>query len=312
MFYLGADIGSISVNTVLINDNFDVLEEHYDYNHGKPFDTLAYRLSEILKNHPNISGPVAFTGTGSKIAAELLDGISINEIVAQSKAVMTLYPQVRTIIEMGGEDSKLIFLDKNEMKAGMKLSDFTMNSLCAAGTGSFLDQQAKRIGVSIENEFGELALKSVNPPRIAGRCSVFAKSDMIHLQQVATPVHDIIAGLCFAVARNFKSTLGKGKDLVKPIIFQGGVAANKGMIRAFSEIYNLQPDELLVPKHFASMGAIGAIFTVLESKVEQTNNISLDRLNEYLEKGFENAQHLPRLINKNQQLIKDTFALNGQ
>ena len=286
MFYLGADIGSISVNTVLINDNFDVLEEHYDYNHGKPFDTLAYRLSEILKNHPNISGPVAFTGTGSKIAAELLDGISINEIVAQSKAVMTLYPQVRTIIEIGGEDSKLIFLDKNEMKAGMKLSDFTMNSLCAAGTGSFLDQQAKRIGVSIENEFGELALKSVNSPRIAG--------------------------LCFAVARNFKSTLGKGKDLVKPIIFQGGVAANKGMIRAFSEIYNLQPDELLVPKHFASMGAIGAIFTVLESKVEQTNNISLDRLNEYLEKGFENAQHLPRLINKNQQLIKDTFALNGQ
>lgn len=235
MLYLGADIGSISVNTVLLNSHYEVVEEYYDFNEGKPFHTLASRLTSILKNHQNITGPIALTGTGSKTASELLNGVSINEIVAQSKAVMELYPHIRTIIEMGGEDSKLIFLEKNEMKSGMKLSDFTMNSLCAAGTGSFLDQQAKRIGVSIENEFGELALKSEKPPRIAGRCSVFAKSDMIHLQQVATPVHDIIAGLCFAVARNFKSTLGKGKDLVKPIIFQGGVAANKGMVRAFSE-----------------------------------------------------------------------------
>ncbi len=95
-----------------------------------------------------------------------------------------------------------------------------MNSICAAGTGSFLDQQAKRIGVSIENEFGELALRSKNPPHIAGRCSVFAKSDMIHLQQIATPVHDIVAGLCFAVARNFKSNLAKGKELAKPLYFR--------------------------------------------------------------------------------------------
>ncbi len=170
------------------------------------------------------------------------------------------------------------------MKKGIKLSDFVLNSLCAAGTGSFLDQQAKRIGVSIEKEFGELALQSKEPPRIAGRCSVFAKSDMIHLQQVATPVSDIIAGLCFAVARNFKSTLGKGKSLEKPVIFQGGVAANAGMIRAFSEIYNLSSGELIVPTHYASMGAIGAIIYAIENDVITNKQIDLTRLNNYLNK----------------------------
>ncbi len=312
MHYLGADIGSISINTVVLNENKEIIEEYYDFTHGRPFHTLEDRLGKILIKYDDISGKIALTGTGSKIASELLNGIAVNEIVAQSKAVMTLYPHVRTVIEMGGEDSKLIFLDENEMSKGMKLSDFTMNSLCAAGTGSFLDQQAKRIGVSIEKEFGEQALKSVNPPRIAGRCSVFAKSDMIHLQQVATPVYDIIAGLCFAVARNFKSTLGKGKDLVKPIIFQGGVAANVGMIRAFTEIYNLLPGELIIPKHYASMGAIGAVLTSFESNVVSAEKISLTRLSEYLKKGFGDAQTLRKLYDKKHFLKKDVFSLNGQ
>ena len=312
MYYLGADIGSISVNTVLLNENKEVVEEYYDYSHGKPFHTLANRLTEILKKFDMPSGKIALTGTGSKTASELLNGIAVNEIVAQSKAVMALYPHVRTIIEMGGEDSKLIFLDKNEVTRGMKLSDFSMNSLCAAGTGSFLDQQAKRIGISIEKEFGELALQSKNPPRIAGRCSVFAKSDMIHLQQVATPVHDIVAGLCFAVARNFKSTLGKGKKLVKPIIFQGGVAANIGMIRAFTEIYNLEPGELIVPEYHASMGAIGAVLSTLESNAFSSDNISLNKLNEYLKNGFEDAQSLRKLTDKKHHLIKNVYSLNGQ
>ncbi|WP_167613553.1 acyl-CoA dehydratase activase [Maribellus sediminis] len=312
MKYLGSDIGSISVNTVLVNENKEIIEEFYDYSRGRPFNTLKNRLSEILEKHDDISGTIALTGTGSKVASELLNGIAVNEIVAQSKAVMELYPEVRTVIEMGGEDSKLIFLEKNEVKEGMKLSDFTMNSLCAAGTGSFLDQQAKRIGVSIEKEFGEMALQSEKPPRIAGRCSVFAKSDMIHLQQVATPVHDIVAGLCFAVARNFKSTLGKGKPLVKPIIFQGGVAANQGMIRAFTETYNLQPGELIIPKHFASMGAIGAVLFALETNSFSQGKISLQKLTHYLEVGSNGSETLLKLADRKHELIKDTFSLNGE
>lgn len=312
MKYLGSDIGSISVNTVLVNENKEIIEEYYDYSRGRPFNTLKNRLSKILEKHDDISGTIALTGTGSKLASELLNGIAVNEIVAQAKAVMELYPEVRTVIEMGGEDSKLIFLEKNEVKEGMKLSDFTMNSLCAAGTGSFLDQQAKRIGVSIEKEFGEMALKSEKPPRIAGRCSVFAKSDMIHLQQVATPVHDIVAGLCFAVARNFKSTLGKGKALVKPIIFQGGVAANQGMIRAFTETYNLQPDELIIPKYFASMGAIGAVLFALETNSFSQGKISLQKLTHYLEVGSNGSETLLKLADRKHELIKDTVSLNGE
>lgn len=312
MKYIGTDIGSISVNTIILNDQKEVLEEYYDYSQGRPFSTLEARLSKILKKHNDIAGTIALTGTGSKRASELLNGIAVNEIVAQSKAVMEFYPEVRTVIEMGGEDSKLIFLEKNEVKEGMKLSDFTMNSLCAAGTGSFLDQQAKRIGVSIEKEFGELAMKSKKPPRIAGRCSVFAKSDMIHLQQVATPVYDIIAGLCFAVARNFKSTLGKGKPLVKPIIFQGGVAANQGMIRAFAETYNLEPNELIVPRHFASMGAIGAVLFALETNSISTGEISLSKLTEYLNTGSNGSETLLKLSDRKHKLIKDVFSLNGQ
>jgi len=153
----------------------------------------------------------------------------VNEIVSQATATSFFYPQVKTIIEIGGEDSKLIFLDKSG-----RIKDFSLNSMCAAGTGSFLEQQAERLGLTIE-DFSEFAIKSDKPSKIAGRCSVFAKSDMIHLQQIATPIEDIIAGLCFALARNFKATMFKGRIIEPVIAFQGGVAANKGMIKAFKE-----------------------------------------------------------------------------
>lgn len=221
-YHLGLDIGSISVNAVLIDNSKTVLVNKYEYCYGKPFDVLSRVLDEIVAEYGFDSiGTIAFTGSGGKQAVELAGGFFVNEIIAQSTSVSELYPHIRTIIEMGGEDSKLIFMENGTTKDFSRLSDFAMNSLCAAGTGSFLDQQANRIEVPIEKEFGEMALLSENPPRIAGRCSVFAKSDMIHLQQIATPLHDIVAGLCFAVARNFKSTLGRGKKFEKPFIFQG-------------------------------------------------------------------------------------------
>jgi predicted CoA-substrate-specific enzyme activase len=264
-YHLGFDIGSISVNAVVIDDSKKVLVNRYEYCYGKPFDVLLRVLDEIVDEFGfNSIRSIAFTGSGGKQAAELAGGVFVNEIIAQSTSVGELHPQIRTIIEMGGEDSKLIFMENGTTTSYSRLSDFAMNSLCAAGTGSFLDQQANRIEVPIIREFGEMALKSVNPPRIAGRCSVFAKSDMIHLQQIATPLHDIVAGLCFAVARNFKSTLGRGKKFEKPFIFQGGVAANVGMVRAFREIFELEDGELLIPEYHASMGALGAIFHTLK------------------------------------------------
>ena len=239
-YFLGFDIGSVSLNTAIVDENNNILEDYYDYVHGRPFNVLKERLSSLLGKYPaNTIKGIAITGSGGKLATGLIGGVFVNEIIAQATATGILYPEARTVIEIGGEDSKLIILEKDPETGHSRLVDFEMNSICAAGTGSFLDQQARRIGVPIENEFGAMALKSVDPPRIAGRCSVFAKSDMIHHQQIATPLHDIVAGLCFALARNFRSTVARSKDIKKPVLFSGGVAANTGMVRAFREILSL-------------------------------------------------------------------------
>ena len=232
---------------------------------GQPVQAARGALADMLARAPaeGIQG-IAVTGSGGKLASDILGCPFVNEIIAQSKATALLAPEVRTVIEIGGEDSKLILLERDEASRETRVRDFAMNTLCAAGTGSFLDQQASRLGFTIE-EFSDHALKSTSPPRIAGRCSVFAKTDMIHLQQEATPDYDIVAGLCHAMARNFKSNIGKGKDFARPIAFHGGVAANKGMVRAFENVLEIDPGGLLVPEHYASMGAIGAVLSALEA-----------------------------------------------
>ncbi len=301
-FYLGIDIGSVSANTVIVDDDRHVLEEHYTRIKGQPLQTVQKVLEEILRRIPlKQFHSLSLTGTGGKLLSDLLGGNFINEIIAQAKAIQYLHPQVRTIIDIGGEDSKLILLEEEEGR--FKISDFSMNTLCAAGTGSFLDQQASRLGLTIE-EFGELALKSTNPPRIAGRCSVFAKSDMIHLQQIATPDYDIVAGLCFALARNFKSNIGKGKIFVKPVSFQGGVAANVGMRKAFLDVLELSDGELIIPKHFASMGALGAILVTQESSESKKGWTGLDRLNQYLQDHREEKTSLRPLSLSPQHLMQ--------
>ncbi len=295
-FFLGLDIGSVSLNTVLLDENYNIVEDYYDYVHGKPFNVLHERLISILKDHPaeTIVG-VALTGTGGKLAVGLIGGVFVNEIIAQATSAGRMFPEARTVIEIGGEDSKLIVLERQPSDEYAKLVDFEMNSICAAGTGSFLDQQAKRIGVPIEKEFGEMAMRSVNPPRIAGRCSVFAKSDMIHHQQLATPLHDIVAGLCFALARNFRSTVARSKDIVKPVIFSGGVAANIGMVRAFREVLELTGDELIIPEHHASMGAIGAVMYAHSNGLQMAKFAGLASLEKYLEDNSSVFSNLPQL-----------------
>lgn len=276
--FLGIDIGSVSVDTSILDENKKIIETAYTRTKGQPFQTTVKVLKEILNKHK--IGSIAMTGSGGKLISKLTNALFINEIFAQSKATNFLMPNIKTIIEIGGEDSKLIFLNENGT-----IKDFAMNAICAAGTGSFLDQQATRLKVNIEDEFGNLALKSANPPRIAGRCSVFAKSDMIHLQQEGVPDYDIVAGLCHALARSFISNIVKGKKLEKPISFQGGVAANKGMIKAFQDTLNLKEGELVIPEHYACVGAIGAALTIIES--ERNNPLNekiIHQIEEYINK----------------------------
>ena len=183
-----------------------------------------------------------------------------NEITAHAVAASTYIPGVQTILEIGGQDSKIIIL-----RDGI-VTDFAMNTVCAAGTGSFLDQQASRLNVPIQ-DFGPTALKSTSPARIAGRCGVFAESDLIHKQQLGYPVEDLLYGLCQALVRNYLSNLALGKELLPTVSFQGGVATNSGMVKAFSEALNT---EIVVPENHQTMGAIGAALLAMENH-EYTN-----------------------------------------
>jgi len=255
--FLGIDIGSVSVKIAILDEEKNIIHSDYRRHMGRPILTLISTLNELFKlAPPSEIRSATITGNGSKAVSRILDLHFINEITSTTLAAGTFLTQIKTLIDVGGHDSKLILL-KPSPTGSLILADFSMNSLCAAGTGSFLDQQASRLGIPIE-EFGSLAIKSKNPPRIAGRCSVFAKTDMIHLQQKATPVHDILAGLCHAMARNFKSTVGKGKKFDPLIAFVGGVAENSGMVKAFEKVLDLKPGELIVPPYHHLVGAIGA------------------------------------------------------
>jgi predicted CoA-substrate-specific enzyme activase len=169
-------------------------------------------------------------------------------VIAHAVAACHLYKSVQTIIEIGGQDSKLIII-RDAIPV-----DFAMNTVCAAGTGSFLDHQALRLGLPIE-EFGELALKAKNSVHIASRCTVFAESDMIHKTQLGVERNDIVAGLCEAIVRNYLNVLAKGKDIKPLILFQGGVAANVGVRMSFEKALGMRVE---VPEYFLVMGAIGA------------------------------------------------------
>ena len=275
--FLGIDIGSVSVKTAILDPRKSLLAESCTRIKGDPVKTLRDELTSLVSRFPR--GRIdacGITGSGGKQLAVPLGSLFINEILSQAAFAGAFHPEARTIIEMGGEDAKLITLGQDP-GGGVKIEDFSMNTACAAGTGSFLDQQATRLNLTIE-EFGAIALKSKTPPAVAGRCSVFAKSDMIHLQQIATPDFDIVAGLCYAMARNFKATVGKGKKFIAPVLFLGGVAENPGMRRAFQEVLKLADGAMTVPGHFRTSGAIGAAIMVIEHRSTSVPFRGLDGL----------------------------------
>ncbi|QGT99005.1 Activator of 2-hydroxyglutaryl-CoA dehydratase [Candidatus Syntrophocurvum alkaliphilum] len=256
-YYLGVDIGSVSSNFVLIDEDNKIRKNIYLRTQGNPVRAIKEGFNKLKENTDELKiKGVGTTGSGRNLAAVLLGADVVkNEITTHSTAACYLYPDVRTIIEIGGQDSKIIIL-----KNGI-VNDFAMNTVCAAGTGSFLDQQASRLSIPIEN-FGRKAVTSKQPVRIAGRCGVFAESDMIHKQQMGYPINDIIMGLSEALVRNYLNNVGKGKKIEAPIVFQGGVAANSGIKKAFEKILKL---EVNVPEHFDVMGAIGSAILAKET-----------------------------------------------
>lgn len=253
---MGIDVGSVSTNIVLMDEKNKIHYKKYMRTQGKPIEILKEGIGDIELEFGQIDIlGVGVTGSGRYLASIIVGADIIkNEITAHAVAGLNFIPKVRTIIEIGGQDSKIIILrDKIVV-------DFAMNTVCAAGTGSFLDRQAIRLGIDID-DFGSLALQSKNSVRIAGRCAVFAESDMIHKQQLGHNQSDIAKGLCEALVRNYLNNVGKGKEILSPIVFQGGVAANIGIKKAFEETLG---ENIYIPEDYDVMGAVGVAMLAKE------------------------------------------------
>jgi predicted CoA-substrate-specific enzyme activase len=260
---LGIDVGSISTNLVVIDPDKEVIFTAYRRVEGNPIRSVQQAIRDMSEALPDgqTIGAVGVTGSGRSLVGAVVGADIIkNEISAHARAAIHLHPDAQTVFEIGGQDSKVTII-----RDGVVV-DFAMNLVCAAGTGSFLDSQAKRLNITIE-ELSEQAMLSDNPTTIAGRCTVFAESDMIHKQQTGHTQKDIIMGLCQAMVRNFLSNVCTGKEIREPIVLQGGVSANQGIRRAFKEILKA---DVIIPKYSMVMGAYGAALIAFAAGIRET------------------------------------------
>ena len=250
--YLGIDIGSISTKGVIIDENNNIIASTYLWTEGNPINAVKKVINDLknqIKNKNIKVFGVGTTGSARKLIGTMIGANSIkNEITAHAVGTLSINKDVKTIIEIGGQDSKIILLDNGVV------TDYAMNTLCAAGTGSFLSSQSKRLGIDVK-DFGKIALSSKNPTNIAARCTVFAESDLVHKIQMGYKKEDIIAGLCKSVASNYLNNVAKGKKIKAPIIFQGGVSKNIGVKEAFKKLLN---KNILTDENGHLMGALGS------------------------------------------------------
>ena len=281
--YLGIDIGSISTKGVVIDKDNNIVASTYLWTRGNPLKAVKEVLVDIKKQLPKnykVVG-VGTTGSARKLVGTILGANIIkNEITAHAIGTLSKYPDIRTIIEIGGQDSKIILL-KDQV-----VIDYAMNTLCAAGTGAFLSSQAERLDIPVE-EFGSIALTSNNPTPIAARCTVFAESDLVHKAQMGHKKEDIVAGICKSVALNYLNNVGKGKKIASPIIFQGGVSKNIGVVKAFEKILN---EKIITDENGHLMGALGV---AILSKKEPEINFSFDIVEEDFETSSINCSGCP-------------------
>jgi predicted CoA-substrate-specific enzyme activase len=285
--FLGIDVGTVSVKIALVSDensrktlqsasksedlfyrpacqekinekiSSNLLVTKYHRIKGSPVRgtyRLLKRIMEIIQ--PDEIKGARVCGSGGRLIGELLGINYENEFRAIAHGVGELYPDIYTVFEMGGQNSKYIALERDAETGKAGITDYEKSGDCAAGTGSFLDQQALRLKFDIDG-VGKIVSETDRSAKIAGRCSVFAKTDMIHAQQKGYTPAEVIRGLCEAVARNFKSSIMKGKKVKTPAVFVGGVAINSGVANAMRETFRMSGEEMLVPEYYAWVAAIG-------------------------------------------------------
>lgn len=284
--YLGIDIGSVSIKLALIKNNLSLVSQNYLYTNGDVIQATKNILQK-LKNQ-EVQG-IGVTGSGRKFIKHLIKAdLDIDEITAHRTAVAKLYPQVKTILEIGGQDSKLIHFSRKSI-------NFEMNNVCAAGTGSFLDQQASRLNLSI-TDFYKKGLTTKDYYAIASKCTVFAESDMIHAQQSGIPLNKIIRGVHRGMINNYFSQLCRGKKLQGAFLFEGGTSENKLLVeelaqKLMQEKLIQKKSDLIIPKHNKIIGALGAAIFCAQQKIK--NPRKLPKTLNYKFIKSENCQQCP-------------------
>ncbi|MDQ7783856.1 MAG: acyl-CoA dehydratase activase [Desulfomonilaceae bacterium] len=269
--FLGLDCGSVSLNIVILDEKSGMPVSRYLRTGGRPRETLVSALQDLSARYGDsmpLSG-ACVTGSGRALLSECLGIPAINEISAHAVGAFHVNPAIRTIIEIGGQDSKFIRIAPPETGAVPRIVAFRMNEICAAGTGSFLDEQADRLGIPVES-FHDVASRANEPAAIAGRCAVFAKTDMIHQAQEGVALPEILLGAAYALARNYIATLIRGDSPVPLVSLQGGVMANASVVNAFRDLLGLSAHEIVIPPHFTVLGALGCAVTARRDPSAET------------------------------------------
>jgi len=255
---LGIDIGSSATKAVLLDQTLGLVESWERPNRSRPADAFEAVVRAVFEEPGRRIRALGVTGAGREIIQGPAEVFQPNEVVALAFGAALAYPEARSVIEIGAQTSRWVLLDRaGQGPVEPEILDFALNDACAAGSGTFLEQQASRLKVPIE-EFARLAASAERGAAIAGRCSVFAKTDMIHLQQKGTPLEEIAYGLCQALARNFVATVLKGRISTPPVLLAGGAVRNRGLVKALREVLGLGEDALRLAEPPHTLGALGA------------------------------------------------------
>lgn len=256
--YLGIDIGSTTTKYVLVDEDHKIIHKKYVPTQGRPIEVTKKLLEYIqsdIGDRIEIVG-TATTGSGRNVVGDFLNAdLIIDEITAHARGAVEIDHQVDTIFEIGGQDSKYIYI------ANTYPLDFDMNKVCAAGTGSFLHELANKYGINIVGEFQEIALSSKRPVKLAERCTVFMESDLVSYDQIGIPLKDLVGGLCYAIVHNYLNRVVGDRKIGQRVMFLGGPSLNKGVVAAFEKVLGRG---LLVPGHREVLGAYGAALSVQE------------------------------------------------
>ncbi len=271
--FAGIDAGSTTLSIVLMDEHKNVIDTYYAYHHGRIKECLQQYFAD--KKITRVRGIAVTSSTPNVIVATV-----VNTQVAYVHTAREYIPHIRTLVIIGGEKFGVIEFDENG-----NYSQYRGNTSCAAGTGAFLDQQSRRLKLQSSQQLSELALKNCGDiPKIASRCAVFAKTDLIHVQQEGYSIHEICDGLCFGLARNIADTLFASKKPASPVAAIGGVSLNKAVIKHLESILNAT---IAIPELSHMYGSLGAALWAIANASNETITLSFKNEHEHKEYHYE-------------------------